>query len=318
MKKQFSKRMFAAAAVILAISACKNSPYPGYEMTDNTLYAKFYTHDESGVKPKEGDLVRISLLVKNDKDSILTDSKDPKYNRPGYTYYEFPLPKSTFNGSFEQGLGLLAVGDSASFLISADSLYKDKPLPPFLKKGSMITYEVKLQKITPKEEAEKEQKQKMEEQKVMMELRKNEEPKELAKYVEENKISAKPTASGLIYVETVKGKGAKLKEGDVVKVNYTGRLLNGTVFDTSDKETAKAAGTFDERRPYEPIEISLGQKAVIKGWEEGLLLMNVGSKGKFIIPSEIGYGEQGGGPIPPYSTLVFDIEVVSASAATGK
>lgn len=313
MKKQFSKIAFAAIGVALTITACKNSPHPGYDMVEEGLYAKFHTRDEKGIKPKEGDIVQVILVVKNDKDSILTDSKDPKFNRPGTNYYEFPLMKPEFKGSFEQGLTIMSVGDSASFLVNVDSMYKGKDLPPFLKKNSLLTYEAKLIKIKSKEEADKEQQKMAEEQKVMAELRKNEEPKALAKYLEDNKITTKPTANGLYYIETVKGKGAKAAKGDKVKVNYTGRLLDGSVFDTSDKATAQAAGTFDERRPYEPIELTLGEGRVIAGWEQGLLLMNEGSKGKLIIPSSLGYGEQSGGPIPPYSTLVFDVELVKIS-----
>ncbi len=311
MKKQISTIVFTTAVAVLAITSCKNSPYPGYEMSEKNVYVKYFTHDEKGVKPKEGDLVRISLIVKDSKDSILTDSKDPKYNRPGITYYEFPLMKSEFSGSFEDGLTLLSAGDSASFLISVDSMYKGKQLPPFMKQGTMLNYQVKLQKITDKAEAEKEQNKKMEEQNVMLELRKNEEPKALAKYLEENKITAKPTDSGLYFVETKKGNGPKLKDGDSVLVNYTGSLLNGSVFDTSDKEVAKSAGVFNEGRPYEPIPVKIGGHRVIPAFEEALSKMSVGSKAKIILPSNLGYGEMGNGGIPPYSPLVFEMEVAT-------
>ena len=92
-------------------------------------------------------------------------------------------------------------------------------------------------------------------------------------------------------------------------------MLDGSVFDTSNEAVAKQAGVFDERRPYEPIEFALGQGQVIPGWDEGISLMSAGSKGKLIIPSIIGYGEQGAGPIPPYSPLVFDVELVSFTPA---
>jgi FKBP-type peptidyl-prolyl cis-trans isomerase FkpA len=310
MKKQFSTIILIAVVAVLVITACKNSPYPGYEMTEAGMYAKLYNHEEGGVKPKEGDLVRIILLVKNDKDSVLADSKDPNTNRPGVNYFEFALMKSLFKGSFEDGMGLLSVGDSASFLISVDSMYKDRPSPPFLKKGSMLKYDVQLLKITEKAELEKQQQQRIQEQNALKELRKNEEPKSLAKYLEDNKITVKPTASGLYFIETKKGNGPKATAKDVVRVIYTGRLLDGQVFDSNDMEAAKAAGIYDERRPYQPADISLEQ--VIKGWQEALILMNAGSKARLIIPSEIGYGEQGSPPvIPPYSPLVFDIELIS-------
>jgi FKBP-type peptidyl-prolyl cis-trans isomerase len=149
----------------------------------------------------------------------------------------------------------------------------------------------------------------------MAELRKNEEPKAFANYLETNKVTAKPTATGLYYIEITKGKGPKPAKGSKVKVNYTGRLFDGSVFDTSDEAVAKQAGVYDERRTYEPIEFPLGQGQVIPGWDEGISLMSAGAKGQLLIPSAIGYGEQGAGPIPPYSPLVFDVELVSFTPA---
>ena len=318
MKDQFSKKIaFVTVGAALAFTACNKSPYPGYEMAENGVYAKFYKQDEAGVKPKEGDIVKLVLAYKNSKDSVLFDSKVKNPN--GTKFIEFPLGKSTFKGSFEDALSSMSLGDSASFMISADSVYtktfKAKELPPYIEKGSMLNFEVKLEKITAKADADKERNQKMEEQKAMLELRKNEEPKAFANYLETNKINAKPTASGLFYIESTKGKGPKPVKGSKVKVNYTGRLLDGSVFDTSNEAVAKQAGVFDERRPYEPIEFALGQGQVIPGWDEGISLMSAGSKGKLIIPSIIGYGEQGAGPIPPYSPLVFDVELVSFTPA---
>jgi FKBP-type peptidyl-prolyl cis-trans isomerase FkpA len=315
MTNTFSKKLaLAAVGSIVALTACDKSDRPGYDKAESGLYTKFYNHDENGVKPKEGDMVRVSLIVKTDKDSILTDSKDPKFNRPGLTYYEFPLMKSEFGGSFEEALSTMSVGDSASFLISVDSMYKGKDVPPFLKKGTLLTYEAKLQKITAKEEVEREQKKKMEEHNVEMEMRKNEEMKILSKFLEDNKISTKSTPSGLIYIEKTKGKGPHPKAGDKVKVNYTLSFVDGKVLETTDAEAAKKGGIFEEGRPYAPAEFVLGQ--LIKGMEEGLAMMSAGSKARLIIPSSIGYGE-GGGAMPPYSTLIFDVELISFTPGDG-
>jgi FKBP-type peptidyl-prolyl cis-trans isomerase FkpA len=291
MKNQFTKQLVftAVGATMLAFTACEKSPYPGYKMAENGVYAKFHKQDGSGVKAKEGDMVTLSLVYKNDKDSVLFDSKNGNPNGTGFI--EFALTKSTFKGSFEDALTMMAVGDSASFKISADSVYiktfRAKELPPYIEKGSMLTFEATLQKITTKEELEQERAKKMEAQKALAEVAAVEEPKAIAKYLDENKIKVKPTASGLYFVEITKGKGPKPGRGSVVKVNYTGRLMNGKVFDTSDEAAAKLAGVYDERRPYEPIEFPLGQGQVIPGWDEGIALMNVGSKAKFIIPSAI-------------------------------
>jgi FKBP-type peptidyl-prolyl cis-trans isomerase FkpA len=310
-----TKLAFLTIGSVAFLASCKKSDHPGYEKSESGLYSKFYTHDEKGVKPMEGDMVKVSMVYKNDKDSVLFDTKDPKVNRSGDATIEFPLSKSSFKGSFEEALSTMSVGDSASFLVNADSVYQKtfnvKELPPYITKGSLLTFEVKLKKITAKDEVEKMRAKQMEEQKAMMEKKKGEEAAVLEKYLSDNKITAKPTASGLYYIETTKGSGPKPMKGDTVKVNYTGRLLDGTVFDTSDKDVAKKANVFQEGRPYEPIQFPVGEGQVIPGWDEGIMLMSKGSKGKFIIPSAIGYGPQGGGPIPPFSPLEFDVELVS-------
>lgn len=315
MKKQFFKLVATAVVIGSVMTSCKNSPYPGYEVSEAGLYTKFYNHDENGVKPKEGDVVRVVLLVKNDKDSILSSSKEPDQARPpGVDYYEMQLTKSPYKGSIQDGIASMAVGDSASFLVPVDSMFKSRPVPPFLKKGGMLTYEIKLRKITSKEDVMKEQAKKKEEETAMKELSKNEEPKIIARYLEENKITAKPSASGLYYIELKKGNGAKAKLGDVVKVHYTGRLLDGKVFDTDDKATAQAAGLYDERRPYgEPSQFKLDE-GLFKGWLEALPMMNPGTKARVILPSSLAMGEEARGPIPPYSPMVFEIELVETAA----
>ena len=105
------------------------------------------------------------------------------------------------------------------------------------------------------------------------------------------------TASGLQYQVITQGTGPKPKVDDRVSVHYAGTLLDGTGFDSSYKRN-------------EPAQFVLG--SVVPGWKEALQLMPVGSKYKLWIPSKLGYGEAGtpGGPIPPNSTLIFDVELL--------
>lgn len=116
-------------------------------------------------------------------------------------------------------------------------------------------------------------------------------------YLAENNITASPTASGLYYIETTEGTGVLAQVGDVVQVHYTGKFLNGDVFDSS----------YDRG---EPIEFTLGAGQVIKGWDEGIALMKEGGKATLIIPSNLAYGASDYHSIPAYSTLVFDVELV--------
>jgi FKBP-type peptidyl-prolyl cis-trans isomerase len=105
----------------------------------------------------------------------------------------------------------------------------------------------------------------------------------------------------LKYVDLVVGTGAAVKTGDDILVNYEGRLLDGTKFDSS----------YDRGQP---LEFVLGVGKVIKGWDEGLSTMKVGGKRKLIIPPQLGYGMQGAGDaIPPNATLIFKVELVSVN-----
>jgi peptidylprolyl isomerase len=106
------------------------------------------------------------------------------------------------------------------------------------------------------------------------------------------------TTSGLEYIELEAGTGAQAQAGKTVEVHYTGRLQDGTVFDSSVSRGV-------------PISFKLGIGQVIKGWDEGIALMKVGGKAQLVIPPNLGYGASGaGGVIPPNATLVFDVELV--------
>ena len=95
-----------------------------------------------------------------------------------------------------------------------------------------------------------------------------------------------------------KGNGPKPTKGQQVSVHYAGFLLNGQKFDSS----------FDR---HDPIQIAIGTGQVIRGWDEGIMLLNEGSTARLIIPSNLGYGPQGaGGVIPPNATLIFDVELM--------
>lgn len=106
------------------------------------------------------------------------------------------------------------------------------------------------------------------------------------------------TESGLRYKIIQKGEGPKPEKGQTVAVHYKGMFADGGVFDSSYKRG-------------NPIEFPVGMGNVIKGWDEGILLLNKGDKARFVIPSHLGYGENGaGGVIPPNATLVFDVELM--------
>ena len=114
------------------------------------------------------------------------------------------------------------------------------------------------------------------------------------RYWNEIKREAVTTESGLQYKALITGEGRKPGPRSKVKVHYRGLLLNGVTFDTSFNED-------------EPVSLSL--KSVIKGWQEGIQLMPVGSVFVFLIPPELAYGTKGSDVIPPNATLIFEVEL---------
>jgi FKBP-type peptidyl-prolyl cis-trans isomerase len=116
-------------------------------------------------------------------------------------------------------------------------------------------------------------------------------------------LPAEPVAAATaLKIEDVKvGKGAEAKTGDLVTVNYTGYLTDGTKFDSSLNPGRQ------------PFQFTIGQGQVIQGWEQGFAGMKVGGTRKLTIPPEMGYGAQGQGAIPPNAVLVFDVELLGVN-----
>jgi FKBP-type peptidyl-prolyl cis-trans isomerase FkpA len=259
----------------------------------------------SGPKLKAGDVATFNFVQKTDKDSILMSSY--KANTP----VKVPVQPSQNIGDMMDLFPLLAAGDSLIAKVPTDSLFKghDEARPPFFPKGSNLVFVMKILKIQSYEEAMAERTAEAAKVKAL-------EATSAQKYITDNKLTPIATASGLKYVITKPSIKRKPLNGDTVYVNYTGKTLDGKVFDSSVETVAKAAGLQQAGRKYDPIDLVLGAHRVIPGWEEGLLLLNDGAKATFIIPSALAYGERGGGEaIPPFSTLVFDVELVKVKPA---
>lgn len=126
------------------------------------------------------------------------------------------------------------------------------------------------------------------------------------KMVDDLKATMQSTPSGLYYKITKTTEGIAPKKGDEVAVHYAGKLVDGTEFDSSFKRN-------------QPIDIPIGVGQVIKGWDEGILLLKEGEAATLLIPSELGYGANGaGGVIPPNAWLIFDVELVKVNSNLSK
>lgn len=292
-----------AAVAVLAFTACKNSDFEGYTKADNGLHYKFFNQDEAGHKAEVDEAISIRyILKKQSNDSLIFDSKSSSPDGIN----KLMLSKSLTVGGIEDALKMMAKGDSAAFILSSDSFFLKtngyKELPPFVKPGEHLSLFVKMVDIKTKKEVEDNQKMQMAEEEAKAKVFKDREQSDLSKYIADQKITTKPTESGLIYIETKKGSGPNPKENEMVKVHYSGTLLDGTPFDSSIEKG-------------EPIEFALKQQPMMPGFEEALLLMKKGGKAKIILPSALAYGDRGRGAIYPYAPVIFELELVDIQPA---
>jgi FKBP-type peptidyl-prolyl cis-trans isomerase len=277
--------------VLGLLSSCK-SDFPGYDKTETGLYYKFHIENKKAKIPQIGDIITVDMTYRT-KDTIIFNSAELKEE------FRFPLDEPTFRGDIFEGLAMMHLGDSASFIVSADSLKKFGNLPP-LDSGLVLYFDVKLKHIQPKAEFEK-QKQEFEKQQAeALEKLKSGENDEILKYVTDNKIKVKPLESGLYFISQISGSGQKVEKGKIIAIHYSATFLNGDkLFNSKEKQK-------------EPVYIEIGKDIEIQGLEEGVLKMKAGGKARLLIPSALAYGEKGiKGLIGPYSPLIYDVEVLS-------
>lgn len=287
MKKSMYLVAMSLLLSVMVISCGQKSPFPGYKPTGTGLYYKEIVKG-TGEQLKMNDVIKVCLAYYVNDSLLFTTDNLPE---PAYDM----VRESFFQGDVYEGFRMMHVGDSMSFMINADSVFRKQfhapIIPDYVKPDVFLRWEVKVEESMTEEAY---QQMKMDE----MAARQQKADEELQAYLSANGITAEPQESGLIYVCTQKGKGPKPGYKQNVKVHYTGRLLDGTVFDSSVERG-------------EPIEFELGVGQVIPGWDEGIALMSKGEKGILYIPSNLAYGSrQAGDLIKPFSNLIFEVELV--------
>lgn len=268
-----------------------------------------YTYIKEGTeKAPNGSFLLYNLKITTGTDSVIYSTADQPF--PGYLQANDSMP--TNNGMDEIFLGLRK-GDSIQFEATARTIFGEN-FPPSMRGEDLVKVNLGAFEIMDQaaieaffnKTMEAEDKKKAERAVVLL----AEESKTIEAYLKEKGLNGIKTASGLYYVIESEGTGEATTPNTTMSVDYAGYLLDGTLFDTSIPEIAKANNIFNEQRPYEPLPVNVGMGQVIPGWDEGLMLLKKGSKAKFIIPSPLGYGEAGAGAaIPANSILVFDVEV---------
>ncbi|TGE25998.1 hypothetical protein E5K00_12645 [Hymenobacter aquaticus] len=304
----------ALAAGVLGLASC-NKGGGDFTKTKSGIEYKVFKNEggkysdrsvaaegDATYKDRLGKILALNVEYRTAKDSVLFNSR----KQQGIPM-RIKLQEVTTKGGIEEALALLQPGDSAVFKFNVDTIFAKsfkQPVPPFMKKaGNTMTMYVKAEKLQTEEEAKAAQQTEMEaQQKKMMAYAEQQLKKDdviLQEYIKKNNLTAQKDPSGVYYVITKPGAGAKPTSGQTVSVLYKGTLLDGKVFDSSEKMGNK------------PIEFPLGVGQVIPGWDKGIALLNKGAKATLLIPSSLAYGQRGAGAdIPADAPLRFDVELV--------
>ncbi len=287
MKRNFINPILFSLIVVFAFS-CGDGRFSGYEETSTGLYYKFYKKGNDTALAQEGDIMNLHMVYSLN-DSVLFDSREVPQE------VELTIGKPQFQGDIFEGLKMLGAGDSAAFLVSADSFFlvtaQAPELPAFVDSGSYLRFDIGVKEVMSRQEkAMMDQKQ--------LEERKKLEPQELNLFLEQNNIDAEAKTEGIYFIRKKAGSGPNPKEGEYVSLHMSVYLVDSTkLFSTHDRG--------------ETIEYEYGQKFDTKGLEVGIGMMRKGGGATLVVPSDMGFGaQQRGQQIAPYTTLIYDVEVV--------
>lgn len=292
------KAIFSILAAALMVYAC------GQSVTTKSGIEVSFTGDRGTEVLADSNIVLLNMTYVNANGNDLFSSEKQGNGDPIPLPINFTMWDSL--GGFYSVLEICKVSDSVTFKMNAKELFVDlfkmPQVPDSIDEASDVTFfiGIKDQMNQADFQAYRMEQFKKQQEKMMAEAvtRTADEAKEIAAYLAENNIEADSTESGLRYVITEEGKGAKPENGQTVEVHYRGTLMDGTEFDSS----------YGRNKTF---EFPLGQGRVIKGWDEGIALLNIGSKATLYIPSALGYGPRATGSIPANSILKFDVELIS-------
>jgi len=264
------------------------------ELPDGLKY-KIARHGTGTRKPELGDHIEMNIdyrvTTAAGQDSLVFDSRKMSGNKP--VPYQIVKPRG--NGDPVEVFMLMVAGDSAVIRYPVNELKKIGQCQPWMDTTGSVEYHVSLESVKSDAEEKKEAAEKASKQKTI-------DDQLLQDHFKAHGIKAQKTASGLYYEIKDKGQeGKKVAAGQKVNVNYTGMFLDGKKFDSN---------TDSSFHHMQPFQLEVGKGMVIKGWDEGLQLLNTGGKGTLYIPSTLAYGSTERGPIPANSILVFDVEIL--------
>ncbi|MBK6640160.1 MAG: FKBP-type peptidyl-prolyl cis-trans isomerase [Bacteroidetes bacterium] len=271
--------------IAILVAGCDKDK-EGYSTTKSGLKYKFIT-TKSTIKPVLNDVMILHIAYYTPGDSLLFDSGLQSDS------FKVVLVAPTFKGGVEEGFAMMGPGDSALFKVCADSIFEKTfhgQLPSYLKKGDQLQFRVSMKSFISRSVYDSLERVKD------IESRKAEFVK-IETFLTKNNMDVMPTENGVYLLTSKEGSGDIPLKGDTISALFTGRMLDGKVFDKAENRD-------------EPFRFVAGKNEVIAGWEECIPYFKKGAVVRMVIPSDLGYGASDYGKIPGYSTLVFDVEII--------
>lgn len=281
------------ALISLVFFSCKKDINSDFTTTELGFSFKHCTINKSAPKAKQGDILYGEMEIRMNDSTVI-------YSNYGKPERLFQILNSK-NGSVDEFLLNLHIGDSAIIVIPGDSVSKFVNNINTSKNDKLYFY-LKVQQIISKKEIDQNERELL--------IVEKKEFDSIESYISIHSLKAIKQESGLYFINSVEGKGVKPNFGDQVRVNYSVSTMDGKIIDTNILPIAKKSNLYGDSRKYEPFLFILGDDGVIAGWTEGISLMKQGGSAKFIIPSKLAYGQNAFGPIKPNTTLIFEVTLV--------
>lgn len=273
---------------LFTFNSCFLSPFKGYKRIQQNVFFKLFTFGEEKQALRNGDLITIDISYSTMNDSIFF-----------HGIRKLKLEDTGIKNSIYSSLIKLHKGDSASFIFRSTDFFQrnlKSDIPYYLKHQKRIKINVKVLEVQSDADYQVEKKQFL---KWAEDLNKTEKAL-INDFLNEQRINISPTPGGMYFVLTKSGTGKNAVSGDLVKIHYEGRFIDGRYFDSTKKNN-------------EPVEFILGQEfIVIKGIEEAVKMMKEGDKALIILPSDLAFGEKGAGEgiVPPFTAIIYEVELL--------
>jgi FKBP-type peptidyl-prolyl cis-trans isomerase len=259
-----------------------------YKVLKTGLKYHMHEYNPNRPYPNPGDVIYLRMDYFLHDSLLFSSSELPDTMKMRLTKPDLP-------GTIDEALFQMHENDSAEFVLDATKFYRHTrqlaELPHFIVPGDSLRFHIRLMKIIPSDKWIVMQEEKLTDKRQF-------EKSEIKQYLIKKALSPETLNGGVLREVTYEGNGPTVTENSIVSIHYEGRFLNDNLF----------SSTYEDK---EVFKVNLGEQEIIPGLEIGLIGLNQGSTAKIIVPFELAYGEEQRGPVPPWSTLVFDVQVTS-------